>query len=83
MEKSCSGEELELDDSPPVVDGDGADRDDHPGEPGHPGQRLLDFRASWHQFNGNNFHDDTILGPVEDRLEASSYLPFMLALVQF
>ena len=53
------------------------------GQPGHPGQRLLDFRAFCHRLNWNNFHDDTILGPVEDIPEASLYLPFLLALVQF
>ena len=46
MEKSCSGEELELDGSPLFVNGCRADEDDHPAEPGHPGQRGLDFRAS-------------------------------------
>ena len=61
MEKSCSGEELELDGSPPFVNGCRADEDDHPAEPGHPGQRWFDFRASWHALNGNNFHDNVTL----------------------
>ena len=61
MEKSCFWEELELDVSPSFVDRDRADHDDHPGKPGHPCQRVLDFRASWHALNGDNFHVDPIL----------------------
>ena len=73
MKKSCSGEELELDAGPSFVNRDRADDDDHPGEPGHPGQRRLQVRASWcHDLDGKNFH--AFLRAVEAWLEASSNL---------